>query len=683
MERKITALCPSLSRRQVVGGMLAAAATASLFTLNSRALASDKSADAASAAADGTYEATKPGMNADIAVSVTITGGKITDVQVTGHEETPGIGGPLMDKTGSVVTEVGVSPVELIPQLIVENNSLAVDMVTGATITSAAIVGAVEDCVTQAGGKPEDFAGEISYPAYEDATADVVVVGGGGAGLAAAIVAAQQGKNVAIIEKNGECGGDTLVCGAIYNCPDEAMQSVVEMTDAVKTTVEKALEMTSDDPDTQKALEEMQAPVKEQWDEYKAAGRTDLFDSKEWYALQTWINGDMVANPELVKALTYNAYDGLQWLEDIDMEFADTIGQGAGSLWQRTHTSKMQMGTGFISTYSTQLGKFADQIMVYTEATGTELVVEDGKVAGVVATDNHSGATFTVSATDGVILSTGGFAANSKMVQENNDTGKWPDLSSVATTNRFSCSQGDGITMAKAAGASMTDMDQIQLLYLGNLKDGQLTKYPPRCANGTDQLIFINKEGARFVQEDGRRDQICLAVIEQPDAYFYMLESGDGAGYVDIHDPEWRSADGFTFEYLEKNGFVTWDDTLEGLAGKLDMDPAKLQETVDAFNAAVDAGSDEFGRTLYTTKLENGPWVATGRQACVHHTMGGVTIDTEARVLDESGAAIDGLYAAGEVTGGIHGGNRLGGNAVVDTVVFGKLSADTLVADHK
>ena len=683
MERKFTALSPSISRRQVVGGMIAAAATASLFSLNNRALASDKSADAASAAADGTYEATKPGMNADITVSVTIEGGKIADVKVTEHEETPGIGGPLNDKDGNVVTELGVSPVELIPQLIVENNTLAVDMVTGATITSAAILGAVEDCVTQAGGKPEDFAGAVSYPAHEDGEADVVVVGGGGAGLAAAIAAAQQGKNVAIIEKNGECGGDTLVCGAIYNCPDEAMQSVVEMTDAVKTTVEKALEMTSDDPDTQKALEEMQAPVKEQWDEYKASGRTDLFDTKEWFALQTWINGDMVANPELVKSLTYNAYDGLQWIEDLGMEFEDKIGQGAGALWQRTHTSKMQMGTGFMSTYSKQIGELSAQIMVCTEATATELVVEDGKVVGVVATNNHDGSTFTINATDGVIISTGGFAANGKMVQENNSTGKWPDLSSVATTNRFSCSQGDGIKMAQAAGCSLTDMDQIQLLYLGNVKDGQLTKYPPRDVNGTDQIIFINKEGARFVQEDGRRDQICLAVFEQPDKMFYMLESGDGAGYVDIHDPEWKSADGFSFQYLEDNGFIVWDDTLEGLAGKLEMDAATLQATVDAFNAAVDSGDDEFGRTLFSTKLENGPWVATPRQACVHHTMGGLTIDPEARVLDESGAAIDGLYAAGEVTGGIHGGNRLGGNAVVDTVVFGKLSADTLVADHK
>ena len=679
MNRTMCSLGTSISRRQVVGGMLAAALAAPIVA---RGTGMAFAESGSSSITDGTYTSSSTGMNDAVEVSVTIEGGVITDVTVSPNSETPGIGGQLVDKDGNVVTSIGKSPVDRLPEEIVANNSLAVDMVTGATITSAVLLSCVEDCIKQAGGDPADFQGAVDYPAYTDGEADMVVVGGGGAGLVAAIAAAQQGKKVAIIEKNGECGGDTLVCGAIYNCPDEEMQSKVTMSDAVKTTIEKALETTSDDPDKQAALEEMQAAVKEQWDEYKASGRTDLFDSKEWYALQTWINGDMVADPELVKVLTYNAYDGLEWLQDLGMEFYDEIGQGAGSLWQRTHTSKMAMGTGMISTYGTQLEAMSDLITLYNEATATDLVLEDGKVVGVVATDNHNGTSFTISATDGVVISTGGFAANGTMVQANNDTGKWPDLSEVATTNRFSCSQGDGITMASAAGCSLTDMDQIQLLYLGNVQNGQLTKYPPRDVNGTDQIIFINKNGERFVQEDGRRDVICLGVLDQPDKMFYMLESGDGTGYVDITSPDWRSADGFTFDYLADNGYIVWDDTLEGLAGKLDMDAATLQATVDAYNAAVDSGSDEFGRTLFSCKLENGPWVATPRQACVHHTMGGLTIDTSGHVMAEGGTeTIAGLYAAGEVTGGIHGGNRLGGNAVVDTVVFGKLAADSLVAD--
>ena len=678
MNRSMTALGTSISRRQVVGGMLAAALAAPIVASRTNGVAFAEG----SAVADGTYTASAQAMNDLLEVTVTIADGKIADVVVAPNSETPGIGGQLLDKTGAVADSIGKAPVDRLPEEIVANNSTAVDMVTGATITSAVLISLVEDCIKQAGGNPADFRTPIDYPAYTDADADVVVVGGGGAGLVAAIAAAQQGKKVVILEKNGECGGDTLVCGAIYNCPDADMQSKVEMTDAVKSTIEKALEATSDDPDTQKALEAMQAPVREQWDEYKAAGRTDLFDTKEWYALQTWINGDMVADPELVKVLTYNAFEGLEWLEDLGMEFYGEISQGAGSLWQRTHTSKMAMGTGMISTYATALVDLADKITLCNEATATDLVVEDGRVVGVVAVDNHNGTPFTVSCADGAVISTGGFSANAKMVQDNNDTGKWPDLSNTSTTNRFSCSQGDGITMASAAGCSLTDMDQIQLLYLGNVVNGQITKYPPRNANGTDQLIFINKNGERFVQEDGRRDKICLGVLDQPEQYFYLLESGDGSLYADIHDPAWRSADGFTFDYLSDNGYIVWDETLDGLAAKLDMDPATLQATVDAFNEAVETGSDEFGRTLFSCKLENGPWVATPRQACVHHTMGGLTIDPAGHVMAaDGGEKIEGLYAAGEVTGGIHGANRLGGNAVVDTVVFGKLAADSLVAD--
>lgn len=625
----------------------------------------------------GTYTASAQGMNDAVEVSVEVSEDAILSVTVVSDSETPGIGGALKNADGEILTVGGEAPTTLIPNEIVENQSLSVDMVSGATITSGAIISAVSNCLTQAGADVNEWKTEVpAAAAQEDQSADVVVVGGGGAGLAAAISASQGGASVIVVEKNGEIGGDTLVCGAIYNAPDEELQAQVTMSDSVKATIEAAL---AEEPvsDEHAAL---QAEVQAQWDEYNASGRTDLFDTPEWYALQTWINGDKVANLDLVKVLCYDSYEGLNWIESLGMEFMDGISQGAGSLWQRTHTSTMSMGTGFISTYAEYIQN-DDNITILTNSTATELVLgDDGSVVGVICTDK-AGNEFTVSASMGVILATGGFSANSQMVQEYNTSGKWDDLTGVKTTNRFSCSQGDGITMALAAGASLTDMDQIQLLYLGNVKDGQLTKYPPRDVNGTDQVIFINTEGQRFVREDGRRDEICLAVIAQPDSMFYILESGDGAGYVDITDPNWRSADGFTFDYLEENGYIVTADTLEELAEKLDMDPETLQATVDAFNTSVETGEDEFGRTLYSTTLENGPWVATARQACVHHTMGGVTIDTEGRVLDESGNAISGLYAAGEITGGIHGSNRLGGNAVVDTVVFGKLAGETIVKD--
>lgn len=628
----------------------------------------------------GTYEGSFKGMNADVKVKVTMAEDKIENIEVVEHSETPGIGGELKDIDGNV-KEVGlIVPVQSIPKAIVENQSLKVDSVTGATVTSAAVKKAVEAAVKESGANLDDFNKEIEHTdKKENIESDVVVLGGGGAGLAAAIELAENGKTVTIIEKNGAIGGDTLVCGAIYNNPDKELQSKVEMSQPVKEQLEDALKATPVNDEHKELI----AKVQKEWDDYKKAGRTDLFDSDNWYALQTWNGGDNVANLDLVKVLTFNAEPGYEWIKGLGMQFADKISQGAGSLWQRTHTSKQKMGTGFISVYSQKLEDMADKITVITETTAEDLIMEDGKAVGAKVKDNHSGAEYEVKGKDGVILATGGFGANAKMVQEYNTSGKWDDLSKVMTTNRFSCSQGDGIIMAEKAGAGLVDMDKIQLLYLGNTKDGQISKYPPRDVNGTDQIIFVNKEGKRFVREDGRRDDISKASLAQPDGFFYMLESGDGEGYKDINDPEWRSGDGFTLDYLKENGFIFVGDSLEDIAKQIGCKAEDLQKTVDTFNKSVESGQDEFGRTLFSTKLEKGPWIATARQACIHHTMGGVTIDKESRVLDKDGKAIPGLYAGGEITGGIHGANRLGGNAVVDTVVFGKLSADTLLADTK
>lgn len=628
----------------------------------------------------GTYEASAKGMNDDITLEITVSEDKIEDAKVTKHSETPGIGGELKDMDDKVMEAGLIIPVIDVPKQIVDEQTIKVDNVTGATLTTAAIKAAAKDALTEAGANIEDFNKEIAHDEdIEDVESDVVIVGGGGAGLAAAITAAEEGKTVTIIEKNGSIGGDTLVCGAIYNNPDPELQKEVTMTDPVKEQLEEALKAEPINDEHKELI----AEVQKQWDEYNKEGRTDLFDSDEWYALQTWNGGDNVANLDLVKEFANNAAPGYERIKGLGMKFNDKISQGAGSLWQRTHTSTMDMGTGFMSVYSKKLEDLSDKITVLTETTANNLVMDGDRVAGAKVTDNRSKKEYAVKAKDGLILATGGFAANGEMIEEYNTSGKWDDLSKTPTTNRTTSSQGDGIVMAKEIGASLTDMEQIQLLYLGNTQDGQLTKYPPRDVNGTDQIIFVNKEGKRFVREDGRRDDISKASLEQPESMFYMLESGDGEGYKDIEDPEWRSADGFTFDYLKENGYILVGDSLEEIAEQIGCSADDLKETVDKFNESVDSGKDEFGRTLYSTKLENGPWVATPRQACIHHTMGGVTIDTEARVLDEDGNPIPGLYAGGEITGGLHGANRLGGNAVVDTVVFGKLSAESLIKDSE
>src|SRR5699024_4576123 len=194
-----------------------------------------------------------------------------------------------------------------------------------------AVKKAVEKALEEAGANLDDFNEEIVVDQdFEDVESDVVVLGGGGAGLAAAIELAENGKTVTIIEKNGSIGGDTLVCGAIYNNPDPKLQKEVTMSDSVKKQLEEALESEPVNDDHKMLIEEVQ----KQWDEYNKEGRTDLFDSDEWYALQTWNGGDNVANLDLVKVFADNAAPGYEWIKELGMNFDNKISQGAGSLWQ-------------------------------------------------------------------------------------------------------------------------------------------------------------------------------------------------------------------------------------------------------------------------------------------------------------------------------------------------------------
>lgn len=650
-----------------------------------------------------TYHSAAPGYNGLIEVDVTIDNDIIKDVNITKHSETPGIGGPLYDNKGKILTNGGESPITLVPKMIIDNQSINIDAVSGATATSYGILHAVSGALIDANYRvdavtaateivSEDYkAADVNLSdkekelldswlikanyetQHDDLTCDIAVIGGGGAGLAAAISASENGANVIVIEKNGEVGGDTLVCGAIYNAPDEKMQKKLTMNKTKEEVIEKALNETPVSDEHRKLIE----TVKAQLDEHNKKNSSELFDSKEWFALQTYNGGDKKANLSLVKTLCYNSYDSLQWIKNIGVSFYDFISQGAGSLWERTHTNTMPMGTGFISNYLEKISK-DNKIKILTNTTATSINrVDSDKVNAVECIDKY-GNKFKISASKAIIITTGGFSANETLLNTYNKKGesKWSDidLSALPTTNRRTVSNGSGIEMGLEIGADTTDMSEIQLLYLGNLANGDLTKYPPRCVNGTDQVIFINKNGERFTNEGGRRDDICKAILNEPDKIFYILESADGDKYVDIHSDDFKSADGFSFEYLEQNNFIYVGDTLEELADKLNMDVTTLQNTINDFNECVDGKVDTYGRTLFSTKLEHGPYVATPRQVSVHHTMGGLRIDKSAHVLDKNGNIIKGLFAAGEVTGGIHGGNRLGGNAVVDTVVFGKIA---------
>ena len=605
----------------------------------------------------GTYEATVPGMHGPMTVQITVSEDAITDVKVLANVETPG----LIDW-----------PIAQIPAAVVENQSVEVDVVSGVSISSRAILNGVKAALELAGADADQFSKKIEkeVPADEELTADVIVVGGGGAGLAATISATEAGASVILVEKMGFFGGNSIVSGGIFNCPDPELQDYADITSSLDPLVEEAL---AEEP-VDDLHKQVQETVRKQFEEYKKTDK-HVFDSPEWFALQTWNGGDKVGMLDHLLFYAERAYPTLKWLEGMGMEFAPVINSASGSLYMRTHTSVMPNGTGYFKAFQDTLKTRTDLYTALMNTTAESLIQdESGKVIGVnaVAKDGHK---VVLHANKGVVLATGGFAGNVEMRMKYCTSDKWPDLSAKVITTNMPGVTGDGLRMAEAVGAELINMDQIQLLpyanpWTGATSDITLT-YSASC--------YINKNGERFVREDGRRDEMSLAIIAQPEGLMYQLFSADA-----VPDPATGKTlgDKTVAYYLDNHlaGYVQ-AETLEGLAEILEMDPATLQHTVDLFNSYVRGeAQDPLGRITWTKELKTGPWYAYPRKPAAHHTMGGVNIDVDTHPLRADGSIIEGLYCAGEITGNFHGANRLGGNAIVDFCVFGRIAGANAAA---
>lgn len=358
-----------------------------------------------------------------------------------------------------------------------------------------------------------------------------------------------------------------------------------------------------------------------------------------------------------------NAYPSIEWLESLGMKFNDKVFTVLGGMWPRAHKPSTPLGTGFVDTYSKYIDKNKGvQVLLDTEA--TEIIMEKGKAVGIKARGLKDD--LTIHAKKGVVIAAGGFAGNSKMVDKYNKS--WPSLTKVKTTNHPGAT-GDGMILAEAVGANLVGMENLQLLPMGDPKTGSLSG---NIEQGVENRIFINKSGKRFVDEGARRDVMTKALLEQKDSYMWVVL--DHKNY-----PTAKTTNNFneTIEELIEQGRAFKADTLEELAKKIKVDPASFIKSVEEFNKAVETGGkDAFGRTLFDKKIDTAPFYAGPRMPTVHHTMGGIEINSNAEVLDKSGKIIPGLYAAGEVTGGIHGSNRLGGNALADITVFGKIAGE-------
>ena len=447
------------------------------------------------------------------------------------------------------------------------------------------------------------------------------------------------------------------------------------------------------------------------------AGQLTLFSTVNLHIFQTYYGG-LRPNADH-SAWIYGRYDLVsQFIEGGQDIKPWLVAQGAifdyskqstliGCLWQRENAPvggvvdgveySSKWGAYFAVPYNTMAtANEANKVMLRT--TANELIVEDGKVTGVKATQ-YDGTEVTMHATKGVILATGGYAANIEMVQETNTY--WDKdfiADNIGTTNRSSLT-GDGITMAVAAGAATEGEGWTQMMPLGWVDNGNLS------GGAGENVIFINAAtGKRYVDESAERDVLSEGGFENG----MSKETAEKLGlkyvpgiYVEVSNTNVVAGmGGFNNTKADVPGRMYFM-TVEELADKLGCDAATLRKTIEDYDAYVMGTADSLeveklsvrGTVGEVEQDENGKYKPETYKLdqirvrfmapSTHHTMGGVMVDAQRHVLDNDGNAIAGLYAAGEITGGIHAGNRLGGNAVTEIIVSGRTAAQAIEADNQ
>ena len=566
----------------------------------------------------GTYSTDVTGHNAPFTMNVTFSDNAITAIDTSAAQESLGVGAFALENLSSKT---------------LESQTLNLDTVTGATMSSMAFTQGVEDCAKQADALKDLKAATAPEETVEsEYTTDVCVIGGGGAGLAAAISAAQAGAKVVVVEKCGITGGSTNVSEGALNAVDPERQQKQGIEDSIET----------------------------------------FYDT-------TMKGGHDLGDPTLVHYLTDNALDSVHWLESLGVKFKEECGSATGSLGERSHYPATPSGNTYIRSFQEYVQNHVDAVTLLHEMQVTALNADaNGAVVGVAAM--YRGKQSVTIHAKSVIIATGGFGANVEYRQSVN-TGVWASVKlddTIGCTNIKPCAQGDGLGLAKNAGAELIGLSDIQLHPCGTPGTGLMEDIRTSGRN----RIFVNKAGNRFVNEGAERDKLCQAIFAQPDSTYWIVVNK--VRYPSTTDPD---ANGATIENMLALNHIVTGSTVEELAKATGTDAANLQKAIDSYNAVV-AGEaeDEFGFKAGNTadqQMTEGPWYACRKVPTVHHTMGGIHIDVNCQALNASGSPIKNLYACGECTGGIHGSNRLGGNAIADCMTFGRVAGAQAVANAK
>ncbi|MBY5991503.1 flavocytochrome c [Ferrimonas balearica] len=447
---------------------------------------------------------------------------------------------------------------------------------------------------------------EKALKAAPRATTDIVVIGSGGAGLSAAVAAHDKGAKVIVLEKEPLVGGNTKLAAGGMN--------------AAMTQQQKA-----------KGIEDSLALMTE----------------------DTMKGGRNINDPALVEVLVGHSAASVDWLTGLGADLND-VGRMGGASVNRTHRPTGGAGVGAHVVQVLYDNANQRDIDIRFNSRAVEIIKDEaGQVKGVLVNGAHTGY-YWIKA-EAVVVATGGFGRNNDRVSELD-----PKLKGFAATNHPGAT-GDGLDVAKNAGAAMQDLEYIQAHPTLSVAGGVMVTEAVR-GNGA---ILVNRDGKRFVNEITTRDKASAAILEQEGKTAFL-----------IFDDSVRHSLKKIERYIEL-GVVPTNASLKALGEAQGIDGAELEKTVARYNEFVASGQDaDFARPNLPRSLNQGSFYAIEVTPAVHHTMGGVKIDNQSEVLGDDGKVIKGMFAAGEVSGGVHGANRLGGNAISDIVTFGRLAGE-------
>ncbi len=538
---------------------------------------------------DGMFIGKGNGRNGPLEVSITVKDGKIVDAEITKDIESPNIADNAKK--------------EIIERFLKDGSTAMLDAVSGATITSNAILDALDEAVAISQGIKK------SSVIYKDSECDIVIIGAGGAGLTAATEAASKGAKVLVLEKMAIVGGNSnFSTGGINACYTKEQE------------------------------------------------RLGIKDSKEVFYNDTMRGGQYLNDPNLVRTLIDNSAAMVEWLQTpmIGADLSD-VGAFGGATNKRIHRPKGggAIGAHLIPLLQKAALKQGAEIRLNNKV--IDILSNNGRACGVKVA--YAGGEYTVRA-KAVIVATGGFGANPEMIEFYQAS-----LAGFATTNHKGAT-GDAFKMVEKFDAQLIQMEQIQIHPTVVKGTGIMITEAVR-GNGA---ILVNKAGRRFVNEMETRDIVSAAVLKNPERSAYL-----------IFDQNIRDSLKAIETYAKQN-LLSEGATLLELSRMIAVDAVALEYTIDEYNKAVLAKKDtEFGRNPGSMErtISTPPFYAIEIEPAIHHTMGGLKINTKAQVLNKLNMPVPGLFAAGEVTGGVHGAQRLGGNAVADICIFGKIAADS------